>query len=92
MNKLSIKDIELEGKKVFIRVDFNVPIQGGKVADDTRIIGALPTIKFVLENNGKVILASHLGRPTEAREEKFSLKPVSVRLSEVLGKDVQFCN
>lgn len=92
MNKLSIRDLELEGKRVFIRVDFNVPLQGGKVADDTRINGALPTIKYALENGGKVILASHLGRPTEAKEEKFSLKPVSARLSEVLGKEVKFAS
>lgn len=92
MNKLSIKDLELENKRVFIRVDFNVPIQNGKVADDTRIIGALPTIKYALEKGAKVILASHLGRPTEEREAKFSLKPVAERLSEILGQVVTFAD
>ncbi len=90
MNKLSIKDLDLKDKNVFIRVDFNVPIQKGKVADDTRIKGALPTIKYALEKGAKVILASHLGRPTEAREDKFSLKPVADKLAEILGQDVQF--
>ncbi len=90
MKKLSIKDLDLEGKKVFIRVDFNVPIKDGTVTDDTRIQGALPTINYAIENGAKVILASHLGRPTEAKEAKFSLKPVAEKLSEILGKDVAF--
>ncbi|MDQ3633980.1 MAG: phosphoglycerate kinase [Acidobacteriota bacterium] len=90
MKKLSIKDLELKGKKVFIRVDFNVPIKNGEVADDTRIEGALPTIKYAVENGAKVILASHLGRPIGVREDKFSLKPVADKLSEMLGKEVQF--
>lgn len=92
MNKLSIKDLDLEGKKVFIRVDFNVPIRDGNVADDTRIVGALPTIKYAMEHGAKVILASHLGRPTEAKEAKLSLKPVADKLSELLGEDVQFAD
>ncbi|MGI8544445.1 MAG: phosphoglycerate kinase [Aridibacter sp.] len=92
MKKLSIKDLELKGKKVFIRVDFNVPIKNGEVADDTRIEGALPTIKYAVENGAKVILASHLGRPKGEREDKFSLKPVADKLSEMLGKEVQFEN
>ncbi len=90
MKKLSIKDLDLDGKKVFIRVDFNVPVQNGMVTDDTRIQGALPTINYAIENGAKVILASHLGRPTEAKEEKFSLKPVAEKLTEILGKDVAF--
>lgn len=76
MNKLSIKDLDLKSKKVFIRVDFNVPIKDGKVTDDTRIKGALPTIKYAVENGAKVILASHLGRPKGEKVEKYSLRPV----------------
>ncbi len=90
MNKRIISDLDLAGKRVFIRVDFNVPIKDGTVTDDTRIDGALPTINYAIEHGAKVILASHLGRPTEAREETFSLKPVSGRLSEILGKEVSF--
>ena len=90
MNKLSIRDLDLSGKRVFIRVDFNVPIQEGEVADDTRILGALPTINFALDNWAKVILASHLGRPKGEPEDRFSLKPVAAKLSEILGKDVDF--
>ncbi len=86
----SIKDLELEGKRTFIRVDFNVPIDEGKVSDDTRIEGALPTIKYATENGAKVILASHLGRPSGEHASEFSLKPVGERLSEILGKKVEF--
>jgi 3-phosphoglycerate kinase len=90
MNKLSIRDLDLKGKRVFIRVDFNVPVAGGKVTDDTRIQGALPTINYAVENGAKVILASHLGRPSEAKEDRFSLRPVAAELSEILGRDVTF--
>jgi len=90
MNKLSIEDLDLGGKKAFIRVDFNVPISGGKVADDTRINGALQTINYAVENGAKVILASHLGRPKGENEDRFSLKPVGERLAEILGRDIQF--
>jgi len=90
MNKLSIKDLDLKGKKTFIRVDFNVPISEGRVADDTRIQGALPTIKYALENGAKVILASHLGRPKGEKEDRFSLKPVADKLSSILGKEIAF--
>ncbi|MFV0388829.1 MAG: phosphoglycerate kinase [Pyrinomonadaceae bacterium] len=90
MAKKKITDVDITNKRVLIRVDFNVPIKDGEVTDDTRIIGALPTIQYAIEQGAKVILMSHLGRPTEAREPQFSLKPVAKRLHELLGKDVGF--
>jgi phosphoglycerate kinase len=103
MNKQTIKDIDLNGKRVFIRVDFNVPIKDGKITDDTRIRGAIPTIKYAVEKGAKVILASHLGRPIKDKKKaeekgmpydasKYSLKPVAARLSELLGSEVKFAN
>jgi len=92
MKKLSIKDLDLAGKRVFIRVDFNVPIHDGKVTDDTRIRGALPTIKYAINAGAKIILASHLGRPKGVRNEQFSLKPVVSSLSELLGCTVAFAD
>jgi phosphoglycerate kinase len=90
MNKLSIKDLDLKGKRVLIRVDFNVPVKDGKVEDDTRIRAALPTIQYAVERGARVILASHLGRPKGERVEKYSLRPVAEHLSELLGKPVEF--
>src|SRR5262249_16263350 len=90
MNKLSITDVDLSGKRVFMRVDFNVPLADGKITDDTRIEAALPSIRYVTEKGGRLILASHLGRPKGKPESKYSLKPVAVRLGELLGKPVQF--
>lgn len=92
MNKKSIKDVELQGKRVFCRVDFNVPLKDGYVTDDTRIRAALPTIKYLVENGAKVILASHLGRPKGQVVEELRLTPVAKRLSELLGKDVKKAN
>ncbi|WHY97375.1 phosphoglycerate kinase [Peribacillus simplex] len=89
MNKKSIKDIELKGKRVFCRVDFNVPMQDGKISDDTRIKAALPTISYLTEQGAKVILASHLGRPKGQVVEELRLAPVAKRLSELSGKDVK---
>lgn len=92
-NKLSIKDLDLKGKRVLIRVDFNVPLENGKVKDNQRIEGALPTIKYAIDQGAKaVILMSHLGRPDGKRVEKESLKPVADELQKLLGKDVKFLN
>ena len=89
----TIKDLELNNKKVLIRCDFNVPIKEGKIVDDTRIVGALPTIQYALDHNAKVILMSHLGRVKEEADlEKNNLAPVAVRLSELLKREVKFVN
>jgi len=89
MNKKTIEDIDVAGKKVIVRVDFNVPLDAnGKITDDKRIVVALPTIKYLVEKGAKTILVSHLGRPKDGFEDKFSMKPTAVRLSELLGKEV----
>src|ERR1700757_1432398 len=90
MEKLSISDLDLNGKRVFMRVDFNVPLSDGRITDDTRIEAALPSIRYVVEKGGKLILASHLGRPNGKPESKYSLTPVAERLSELLKKLVRF--
>ena len=90
MNKLSISDLDLAGKRVFMRVDFNVPLDGERITDDTRIEASLPSIRYVLEKGGRLILASHLGRPKGKPESKYSLKPVALRLAELLAKPVRF--
>jgi phosphoglycerate kinase len=90
MNKLSIRDLELAGKRVFIRVDFNVPLDGGKVADDTRIRETLPTLRWAMERGARLVLASHLGRPKGKVDPKYSLAPVAARLRELLVKPVGF--
>lgn len=101
MNKKTIKDIEITGKRLFIRVDFNVPIKNGHIEDDTRIVASLPTIKYAIENGARVILASHLGRPLKDKKKaeekgltfdrtKYMLLPVAQRLTELTGKPVIF--
>jgi phosphoglycerate kinase len=90
MSKLSIRDLEMTGKRVFMRVDFNVPLDGGKVGDDTRIRATLPTIQLALERGARLVLASHLGRPKGKPDPKYSLAPVAARLRELLGKPVDF--
>jgi len=90
MTKLTIQDLDLRSKRVFIRVDFNVPLKDGVVTDDTRIRETLPTLRLAMEKGGRLVLASHLGRPKGGPEAKFSLKPAAKKLEELLGKPVAF--
>ena len=92
MAKKTVDDIQVTGKRVLVRCDFNVPMKDGKITNDKRIVAALPTIKKLIADGGKVILCSHLGKPKDGPEEKFSLAPVAVRLSELLGQNVVFAN
>ena len=89
-NKKTVRDIDVKGKKVIVRVDFNVPLdENGNITDDKRIVGALPTIKYLVDNNAKTILVSHLGRPKNGFEDKFSMRPTVDRLSKLLGIEVK---
>ncbi|SMC16353.1 phosphoglycerate kinase [Andreprevotia lacus DSM 23236] len=92
MTKLFIEDLSLSGKRVLMRVDFNVPVKNGVVESDKRIRAALPTIRYALDQGASVVLMSHLGRPNGARVEKYTLAPVATRLAELLGRPVQFLN
>lgn len=90
LSKVTVEDINVKGKRVLVRCDFNVPLKDGAITNDNRITAALPTIKKLIENGGKVILCSHLGKPKNGPEDKFSLAPVAKRLSELLTKEVVF--
>jgi phosphoglycerate kinase len=90
MHKLSIRDLDLAGKRVFVRVDFNVPLEGSRVTDDTRIRETLPTLKFARERGARLVLASHLGRPKGKPNPNYGLRPAAARLSELLGAPVEF--
>lgn len=90
LNKRTVDDIDVRGKRVLVRCDFNVPLKEGKITDDNRIVAALPTIRKLIDKGGRVILCSHLGKPKGTYKPELTLAPVAVRLSELLGKDVKF--
>src|SRR5271157_4476808 len=90
MNKLTIQDLDLRGKRVFIRVDFNVPLKDGVVTDDTRIRETLPTLRLAIQKGGRLVLASHLGRPKGGPDPKYSLLPVAKKLEELIERPVRF--
>ncbi len=90
MPKLSVRDLDVTGKRVLVRVDFNVPLSDGAVADDTRLVASIPTLRFLIERGARILLLSHLGRPKGAPDPRFSLLPVAGRLSQLLGRPVQF--
>ena len=89
LNKKTVEDLEVSGKRVLVRCDFNVPLKDGVITSDKRIVASLPTIKYLIDNNAKVILCSHLGRPKGEFKPEFSLAPVAARLAELLGKEVK---
>ncbi|HYL86385.1 MAG TPA: phosphoglycerate kinase [Candidatus Angelobacter sp.] len=90
MSKLTINDLDLRGKRVFIRVDFNVPLKDGVVTDDTRIRETLPTLRLAIQKGGRLVLASHLGRPKGGPDQKYSLRPAAKKLEELLGRPIAF--
>src|SRR5258708_38715796 len=96
MPKLSVRDLNVQDKRVFVRVDYNVPLEekDGQmvITDDTRIVETLPTLKFLIQQGGKLILTAHLGRPKGKREPSMSLRPVAARLAELLGRPVAFAD
>ena len=91
MAKKTVKDLkDLAGTRVFVRVDYNVPVEGGKITDDTRIRASLPTLRYLIDAGARLVLASHLGRPKKGPAPEFSLAPVAARLAELLGRPVGF--
>ena len=92
MAKKTVADVDVKGKRVLMRADFNVPLDGTRITDDRRIAQALPTIKRIVEGGGRLVLMSHLGRPKGGPEAKYSLKPVADHLGTLLGKPVAFVN
>ena len=90
LNKKSVDDINVKGKRVLVRCDFNVPLQDGKITDENRLVAALPTIKKLVADGGKIILCSHLGKPKGEPKPELSLAPVAKRLTELLGQEVKF--
>ncbi len=90
LNKKSVDDINVKGQRVLVRCDFNVPLQDGKITDENRLVAALPTIKKLIADGGKVILCSHLGKPKGEPKPELSLAPVAARLTELLGQEVKF--
>ena len=90
LNKKSVDDINVKGQKVLVRCDFNVPLQDGKITDENRLVAALPTIKKLIADGGKIILCSHLGKPKGEPKPELSLAPVAKRLTELLGQEVKF--
>src|SRR3712207_1991999 len=90
LNKKTVEDIQVKGKKVLVRCDFNVPLKDGVITDENRLVGAMPTIKYLVNEGAKVILCSHLGKPKGEAKPELSLAPVAKRLSELLGKEVVF--
>ena len=90
LNKKSVDDINVKGQRVLVRCDFNVPLQDGKITDENRLVAALPTIKKLIADGGKIILCSHLGKPKGEPKPELSLAPVAKRLTELLGQEVKF--
>ena len=90
MAKISIRDLVVEGQEVLMRVDFNVPLEDGRITDDTRIQGALPSIRHLVDGGAKLVLCSHLGRPKGESDPRYSLRPVASKLGELLGREVLF--
>ena len=91
-NKKTIEDIEVKGKNVLVRCDFNVPLNDGEITDVNRLVGAMPTIKYLIKNGAKVILCSHLGKPNGEAKPELSLAPVAKKLSEMLNERSHFCS
>ncbi len=92
LNKMTVEDFDVKGKRVLVRCDFNVKMENGVITSDKRIVASLPTIQYLIKNGAKVILCSHLGRPKGQVNPEFSMKPVAARLSELLGQEVKMAD